>query len=89
MVEQFDFNENPVVSLDFDFDFGLRLRVCQYKVWMIENVFVNPKICVAFFSCKMGEVWAVQWYTADNFKMIIETKNCHNLQYISLEKCML
>ena len=27
LVGKSDFNENPVVSLDFDF--GLRLRVCQ------------------------------------------------------------
>ena len=31
MVGKSDFNENPIVSLDFDFDFGLRLRVCQKK----------------------------------------------------------
>ena len=29
VVGNFDFNENPVVSLDLDLDFGLRLRVCQ------------------------------------------------------------
>ena len=29
MVGNFDFNENPVVSLDLDLDFGLGLRVCQ------------------------------------------------------------
>ena len=29
MVGNSDFNENPVISLDWDLDFGLRLRVCQ------------------------------------------------------------
>ena len=32
VVGKSDFNENPVVSLDFDFDFGLRLRVCQKQL---------------------------------------------------------
>ena len=30
VVEKYDFNENPVVSLDLDF--GLRLKVCQNKI---------------------------------------------------------
>ena len=29
-----NFNENPVVSLDLDLDFGLRIRVCQYLVYL-------------------------------------------------------
>ena len=33
VVGKSDFNENPVVSLDLDLDFGLRLRVCQKRLF--------------------------------------------------------
>ena len=29
VVGKFDFNENPVLSLDLGLEFGLRFRVCQ------------------------------------------------------------
>ena len=32
LVGKFDFNENPVISLDVDLDFGLRLIDCQNVV---------------------------------------------------------
>ena len=38
MVGKSDFNENPVVSLDFDFDYGLRLRVCQFRLELYNSV---------------------------------------------------
>ena len=34
VVGKSDFNENPVVSLDLDY--GLRLRVCQYNLMVLE-----------------------------------------------------
>ena len=37
VVGKFDFNENPVVSLDLDLDFGLRLRVWQFLKYQLET----------------------------------------------------
>ena len=36
VVGKSDFNENPFVSLGLDLDYGLRLRVCQYNLMVLE-----------------------------------------------------
>ena len=41
VVGKSDFNENPVVSLDFDLDFGLRHRVCQNYMLFSERTDQN------------------------------------------------
>ena len=51
MVGNFDFNENPVVSLDLDLNFGLRLRVCHF------NNVMRLKLSLVFLRSGSDLLW--------------------------------